>query len=73
MEKLGPCIENLKRKFEISFIDTINISIELIKAVERFHSIGMLHLDLKTNNILLEQYNHDDNFYEIETDEAPEI
>ena len=34
--------------------DVLKIGVQLLKAIQRLHSIGYLHLDIKPDNILIE-------------------
>lgn len=34
--------------------DVLKIGVQLLKAIERLHSIGYLHLDIKPDNMLIE-------------------
>lgn len=54
--KLGKCISSIFFKHKKCFhkIDVLKYGIQMIKLVERFHSLGYVHRDIKPDNILVE-------------------
>lgn len=54
MEKLGDRLyKNIFNKFEYSIATVGSMGIQLIERVEAMHAKGIVHIDIKTRNILL--------------------
>jgi serine/threonine protein kinase len=54
--KLGRGISTIFYKYKKNFkkIDVLKIGIQLLKVIERFHSLGYVHRDIKPDNILID-------------------
>lgn len=56
MTKLGRELSSLffRQKKKLKKIDILKIGIQLMKNVEKLHTLGYIHRDIKPDNILLE-------------------
>ena len=50
MERLGPSLMSLQS--ECNQYDCVKIGIELVNDVQKIHELGIIHCDLKVDNIL---------------------
>ena len=55
MDLLHLSIDKMREnnKGRISLNDTLSMAIQMITCLEKFHSIGLIHRDIKSDNILL--------------------
>jgi serine/threonine protein kinase len=54
MKKLGESLYKVldAQEDNIRLIDVLKLGLQLIKLIEKFHEQGLLHLDIKVNNML---------------------
>jgi len=55
MEKLGMSIKDILKRMRkhFSLKCTINLGINILNLLERMHSIGYIHCDIKPDNIMI--------------------
>lgn len=60
IEKLGLSLRNFYEMEQLSLglPDLVKIGIELIERVREIHSLGLIHGDIKPDNIMLGNYQH---------------